>query len=401
MQRRNKMDIIDLQTAVPSNYNWFSTFLDFIDKLPLTELLVGVIVPILAAWISYALTERTTRRKEYNRLFIQIELVKKELLKNNDSIMNFISKYEEKVRLKQELEFPLVFCKELLVEVLNKLEKVKTEYFYFNNDTLFEKPNCLYILAQKIEDINSEIETEKYKFYDDEYLKAKQIDTVSKLKEKREKYLSEYKNNQERDIYKEFLQIQLFIDNNSFENLFEKSDITEENFEILKYLYNVIKDFNTKEDKDKSDVALLYEKLVLFKISSDVVQEGQFNQDTFNLYYKVFEKHDGFEKRLYDMYEKYYKLVTTDSFIEKYEFKMNSEKWGDNSTELVLLSNSNLYISISELYEKLNKLEGNFIEVKDDELKDFYNYSKSISQIILEVVSKLERHQSKIVKWCK
>lgn len=127
------MCIVVFQTATPEEASWFSTFLDFIDKLPLSELLVGVIVPILAAWISYALAERATRRKEYNRLFIQIELVKKELLKNNDSILNFTSKYEEKVILKKELEFPLAFCKELLVEVLNKLEKVilAEEYFYY------------------------------------------------------------------------------------------------------------------------------------------------------------------------------------------------------------------------------------------------------------------------------
>lgn len=387
--------------ATPAEASWFITFLDFIDKLPLTELLVGVVVPILAAWISYALAERATRRKEYNRLFIQIELVKKELLKNNDSILNFTSKYEEKVILKKELEFPLVFCKELLVEVLNKLEKVKTEYFYFDNDKLFEKPNCLYILAQKIESIDSAIETEELKFYEDEYLEAKQINTVSKLKDEREQYIIELKKNQDRDIYKEFIHIQSFIERNSFENLFEKSDITEENFEILKYIYNGIKDFNTRENKDKSDVAFLYEKLVLFKISSDVIQEGQFDQDTFDLYYKGFEKYEGFDKQLYDMCEKYYKLVATDSFIEKYEFNMTSQKWDDNSAELVLLSDSDLYISVSELYEEANKLEDSFVEAKRDNLQGFYNYSKSISRTILEIISKLEKHQSKIAKWCK
>lgn len=395
------MYIVVLQTATTAETSWLSRFLDFIDKLPLTELLVGVVVPILAAWISYALAERATRRKEYNRLFIQIELVKKELFKNNDSILNFTSKYEEKAILKIELEFPLVFCKELLVEVLNKLEKVKTEYFYFDNDKLFEKPNCLYILAQKIESIDSTIETEELKFYEDEYLEAKQINTVSKLKDEREQYIIEYKKNQERDIYKEFVQIQSFIERNSFENLFEKSDMTEENFEILKYIYNGIKDFNTKENKNKSDVALLYEKLVLFKISSDVIQDDQFDQDTFDLYYKGFEKYEGFEKQLYDMCEKYYKLVATDSFIEKYEFNMTSQKWNDNSAELVLLSDSDLYISISELYEKANELEDSFVEAKSDNLQDFYNYSKSIAQSILEILSKLEKHQSKITKWCK
>ena len=101
------------------------------------------------------------------------------------------------------------------------------------------------------------------------------------------------------------------------------------------------------------------------------------------------------------MCEKYYKLVATDSFIEKYEFNMTSQKWDDNSAELVLLSDSDLYISVSELYEEANKLEDSFVEAKRDNLQGFYNYSKSISRTILEIISKLEKHQSKIAKWCK
>lgn len=53
----------------------FEKILEFIKKLPLTDILVGVIVPITAAWISYYLAERAIRRKENNRLFIQIGLI--------------------------------------------------------------------------------------------------------------------------------------------------------------------------------------------------------------------------------------------------------------------------------------------------------------------------------------
>lgn len=53
--------------------------LDFIKDLPLTDLLVGVVVPIVAAWISYYLAEKTIRKKENNRLYVQTELLRKEL----------------------------------------------------------------------------------------------------------------------------------------------------------------------------------------------------------------------------------------------------------------------------------------------------------------------------------
>ena len=36
-----------ITNATPVEDGWFSIFLDFIDKLPLTELLVGVVVPIV------------------------------------------------------------------------------------------------------------------------------------------------------------------------------------------------------------------------------------------------------------------------------------------------------------------------------------------------------------------
>jgi predicted metal-binding protein len=327
--------------------------------------------------------------------------VKKELLKNNDSLLIFTSKYEEKIKLQKELEFPLHFCRGLLIDVLSKLEKIKTEYFYFDNEMLFEKPNCLYILAQKIEDLNKKIEADELKFYNDEYLDAKQQSNISKLKEEKEQFLIELKKNQDRDIYKEFLKLQFFIEQNSFENLFEKSELTERNFEILKYIYNCVKEFNARENKSKSDVSLLYNKLVIFKISSDIIQGSKFEQDTFDLYYKNFEEHTGFEKSLYDMCEEYYKLVAADNFIDKYKFSIYIQKWNDNSSELVLLSDSDLYISINELYEKFEKLETNFEEEKLNELQDLYSYVRIISQAILEVITRLEKHQSKIKKWCK
>lgn len=400
------MYIIAQQTITPEaltleKINGFSSVLDIINNFPLTELLVGVVVPIVAAWISYRLAENATKRKEYNRLFIQIELLKKELLKNNNLIIKFTSKYEEKIRYENELEFPLAFGRELLIDVLNKLENIKSEYFYFNKDILHEKPTILYILAQKIEDINSEIEVEAFKFYEDEYLEKNQKILVSKLKEQKEKYINEFKKNNDRNIYNEFLHIQTYIEGNTFENIFEKSNITEKNFLILKYLYSTIKEFNSKENKNSTDVALLYEKLVLFKISKDIIEDYQFNQDTFDLYYREFENHNDFEKRLYNMCENYYKLVSLAEFIGNYEFDLQCQKWYENSSDLVLLSDSKLYISITELYEEFKNFQDNYNEKMNVDLKAFYEYCTDIIKTISEVIEKMGKHQSKMQKWCK
>lgn len=83
--------------------------LEFIEKLPLTDLLVGVIVPIMAAWISYYLAERAIRKKENSRLYIQTGLIKKELEANDKEVMSYISFVQEKEMAEKSLEFPLVW----------------------------------------------------------------------------------------------------------------------------------------------------------------------------------------------------------------------------------------------------------------------------------------------------
>jgi len=67
---------------------------------------------------------------------------------------------------------------------------------------LYEKPNCLYILAHKIENLNQKIETEEFKFYDDEYLDAKQKSNISKLKKEQEQFVIEFKKNQDKIFIK-------------------------------------------------------------------------------------------------------------------------------------------------------------------------------------------------------
>jgi uncharacterized damage-inducible protein DinB len=51
--------------------------------------------------------------------------------------------------------------------------------------------------------------------------------------------------------------------------------------------------------------------------------------------------------------------------------------------------------------KKLKKLENNFEEEKNNYIQNFYNYNQTITQDILEVITRLEKHQSKIKKWYK
>lgn len=384
------------------------TFNDIIQKLfnlmgtlPLTELLIGVVVPIVAALISYFLAERATRRKEYNRLFIQIEVVKKELARNQAIIQEYILKNEERNSLKKSLEIPIYPFENLLIEVLSELEKIKNDYFYFDKNHFFDKPNQCYILVQEIKNLDSKIHELESSGYSDEYLDSILKDKLMALYKQKEDYINEFKKYKDRDIFYEFIKIQSFIEQNSYgKEFFEKSDIKDENYVILKFIFTAIKDLNEKPDKEKADVSDLFEKLILFKISSDIIVDDKFSQDNFDLC-KGFASPDGFEKKLYDTYEKYYKLVTINKFITNYVFDLCSQKWQENNSDLVLLNDSNLYIAIGDLYETQIKIKDDNNKKLKESSQDIYNQSKKINEAILCILAKMERHKLKIMKWCK
>lgn len=144
----------------------WNMIINFVKEIPLSDLLVGVVVPIMALWISYYLAERSMRKKENNRLYVQIELIRKELKENDFQINEFVSSIAKKNQLEKELQFPLVFMKTFLLDVLDNLQTIKTSYMY-STGLAFEKPTEIYLLAQRLEEIDSEISDLECKGYSD------------------------------------------------------------------------------------------------------------------------------------------------------------------------------------------------------------------------------------------
>lgn len=232
----------------------FEKILEFIKKLPLTDILVGVIVPITAAWISYYLAERAIRRKENNRLFIQIGLIQKELESNDKEITNFI---------------------------------------------------------------------------------------------------------------------------------------------LAKYLYEKIKMFNQKSEKTKEDVLELYNDLILFNIDSDIIRNDYFDQEKYDLYYKTFEKAEGINEQLYELYEHYYKWIAVKERISKYSFNFKSKRWEENASDFVIINDSKLYILLVEFFEGLEV----FGECNNNE--EIFVCCGIWHEKIEDILKKLGKHEEKLRRKCK
>lgn len=112
--------------------NWIiDNAINLVKEIPLSSLLTGVVVPIVAAWTSYYLAETALKKKGYNRLYVQVELIKRELKINDDIVCKFISSVEEMNQIEKSLEFPLVFVKQFLINTLNSLQEIKSSYMHW------------------------------------------------------------------------------------------------------------------------------------------------------------------------------------------------------------------------------------------------------------------------------
>lgn len=362
------------------------TILNFIDTLPLNDILVGVVVPIMAAWISYYLAERAIRKKENNRLYIQVELIRKELKANDEILNKYIASVDEMNKMEKALEFPLIFMKHFLISILDSLQKIKSNYMH-SGQFIFEKPTKVYLLTQKLEDVEKAIDEKECQYYSDEYLDEKRKEQISKLIEEKAQYLKEIKAIKDVDIYKEFLTLQMQLEKQMVGDVFGKIEEKGNNFVLAKYLYDRIKSFNEKPDKDKKDVLALYKDLVIFEIDSDIVKNDCFDQETF-------ENLEGIQAQLYELCEKYYKRLALKVQVANYEFNFIDKRWQENCADFVIINDRELYVSLVELYESLTVDKGNSYEEK-------YKYCVMCHDEIQGIMKKLDQYELKIKKKCK
>lgn len=252
---------------------------------------------------------------------------------------------------------------------------------------IFEKPTKVYLLAQKLEDVEKAIDEKECQYYSDEYLDEKRKEQISKLTEEKAQYLKEIKAIRDVDIYKDFLTLQMQLEKLMVGDVFGKIEERGNNFVLAKYLYDRIKSFNEKPDKDKKDVLALYKDLVIFEIDSDIVKNGCFDQETF-------ENLEGIQAQLYELCGKYYKRLALKVQVANYEFNFIDKRWQENCADFVIINDRELYVSLVELYESLTVDKGNSYEEK-------YKYCVMCHDEIQGIMKKLDQYELKIKKKCK
>lgn len=373
-----------------------STFIEVaakvIEAIPLTEILVGVVVPIMAAWISYYLAERAIRKKENNRLYIQMGLIKKELKINADILIQFISMIEEKNRIEKSLEFPLTCMKDFLIFTLERLQKIKSNYVHSGRYS-FDKPIKAYLLAEELEDIENKIAERGFQQYSDEYLDRKRKEILFNLREKREKFIREITAIKDQNIYGEFESLQVQLEGLIIGDVLNKSRESADNFVLAKYIYDKIKNFNDKSNKTREDVSNLYKDLVIFEMDSNVVCGSNFNQELADSHLEMFANSDGVQKKLYNLCERYYKWISLKQNITSCELDFNFRRWEDISSDFVIINDRELYISLVELYEGLREEACNNFEEKYESCLMHYD-------TIQKIIKQLEEHETKIKGKC-
>lgn len=384
--------IIELCDKLNGLMNWLKT-------LPWSTIVVGIIVPFTSAYISYDLAESSIRRKENNRLNVYIEFVKKEIKNNELGFSELINLKREKDSTKAKLEFPAAFAKYLLIDILDELAKIKSNYFRFG-DKLFEKPFILHILAQKIKDIEEQIEDESLKTYENEILRKEWLLNLANLEKEKEKLLKEFKKNHGRTVYKELESIYYNIDKAT--NNGKLLEIEGESSQLVtaRQIFNILKDFVNIQDKTEKDVIALLDQIPLFSFDDGIVLNESFDQEEFDLYYRHgFSNSYQNDDSIFLVCEDYYKLQRLTTSISNYGLEWSNNKWQKYIDELVMINDKELYLDLNELNHRSFTITRNFldsdIEEKEKIIED--NFSQIID-IVGRIVTRLQEKQEQIVR---
>ncbi|SCY25613.1 hypothetical protein [Alkaliphilus peptidifermentans] len=378
--------------------------IEYVEKLPLTSLTIGIIVPLVSAFLSYFLVERSAQKKDANRLYIQIELLRRELECNKIVIEDFLELNKKYQHKKSKILVENVILKKELYEVLLRLENIKKDYFAFDQ-YVFERPSILLKLSSEIEKLEENLTDLKQEMVvlsqsENPIISREKALQILNIEEQIKEKKKEIYINIERDVYKEFMLIQQYIDSNLIEGWYEKIDDSGKvNLKIFKYIYDNINEFNNLQDKTKENVVQLYKTLLMYEIRLDdtIINDNRFDEEMFQFFYGERYK----EHPMIEIYKDFYHQEFLHKIISNYKFNILNQRWDILKDGLVLLNDRELYIDIDDFYDSIDFLKNlQSIDMNETNLKRLNEECSNLLHNVKGIQNNLIKKEKSVKKLC-
>lgn len=358
-------------------------FLKTIDR---GTLITGIIVPIITAILAYKLVEAANRRREKNRLLIELYWIQKEIEENKAQFDEFIIDNMRYEKAYESLKYPSVLDRDLLINVLEKIDAIHQEHPIIfgvcpEHSVKLIELHSRYEMNEKYmfdlnEDFGSYDDMPPQKKKDFDELKIEQADLVRQI---------ETRMGPGGTVFEKLDMLSYHIESQKKNDVISKNKNENEDnaVECLDYFRDALKDYKKISSPTLLDAANTLKKLYVDSSKIDVFQDvSDLDEICLETRKICVENCSEQERTVIGIYENYVLWKKLDSKIKNFEYHIIDVKWKKFQDDLVLINNRATYFKIAELYDRMTGYE-----------KDLEKINMIITEIeeVLERVSRVER----------
>lgn len=367
---------------------WITNVIEFWKKIDKGDLVTGVIVPIIAAVLAYYLAEGASRRKENNRLVIELYWIRREIEYNKKQFDKYVTSIETRKKVREVLKYPFIPYGDLIVNIMEKIEKIYREHPIFNDIFLcgehsieMVKMSQKYEMTEKNilelkEDFESYPEMPEQKKKELEGLRIEQTELKRKIEERI---------GPDDSIFNKLHSLYYYIENQKIGSDIPLIEEENEVSKCLNYFRTVLKEYTEIKNPTLDDALNALKKLIVYssqiEVFEDVSDLDELQIETRKIH---LDKCSTQEAKIVNMYQSYNLLKKLNNEIEDFEFDIVDSKWKKFQDDLVSINNRNTYFKISNLYDKM-------VNILKDEI-----VASDITNDIVEVLSLIESLEKKL-----
>lgn len=371
---------------------WISNVIEFWKKIDKGDLVTGVIVPIIAAVLAYYLAEGASRRKENNRLVIELYWIRKEIERNKQQFDKYITSIGKRREVREVLKYPFVPYDDLIVNIMEKIEKIHQEHPIFNDFFLCGEHSIEMVkLSQKYELTEKnilELEEDFESYPEMPEQKKKELGEL-RIEQNELKRKIEDRIGNDDSIFAKLHSLHYYIEKQKIGSDIPSIEEENEVAKCLNYFRTVLKEYTEINLPTLDDALTALKKLIVYssriEVFEDVSDLDELQMETRKIH---LNKCSTQEAKIINMFQNYISLKKLNNEIDNFEFDIVDSKWGKFQDDLVLINNRNIYFKISNLYDKMINISKNEIAVS------------SITNNIVEVLSLIESLETKLKRKC-